>query len=1084
MANKNYGVAITAEDRFSGAFDKLKASFLGVQTSANTLNSVLARLGVGLSVGAFATMVVNSIKAAAALDDLSESTGATVEQLSRFQQIGKVGGTSIQDIGSALEKLTRTMQGSNVETKNSAEAFAKLGINVRDARGNLRNSAEVFEEIAKKLDKYADGTNKTALMQAMLTKSGASLIPYMKDLVEFGGMGAAVMTSQAAEAEKLGKEINRLSLSLSNFGQSILLSLVGPLNDAISRIRTMISIVSEGAGGKSLFQIITEMARIAHDIENKQLVIGRITPLGGEQPKPQAPAMLGEDATKASIREQTEMERLAAQAREELAKSTKELTADYIKLAAGLDVAATEAKKFANEQQLIEFAFRQGLLTWDEAESLMAKLNATSAESRRELAERIELIKREEDALKADAAAQEQMRQAALDTIADMAHYADGLEVELKLLGLTNKEREKAIIDLKAEAAIKAQAGDANGIAAINAQRERAKAIVDQTEALKEQQTIWGDIERTAHDVFLDIAENGANAFKNIGAAIKRWVLDLLYQITIKRWIISISGAGAGGIAGSASAGGIGDLLSGASSLFGGGGNILSGIGAAFGFGAGAATPAFLGGADVLAAGGSALGLGMAGAASMAIPVVGLVLAAVMASGILDRKGGPKFGGFAQTEGTGITSPFFTESQANKDLQALVTGAGTSYANLVRAFGGTPDQLHFALGYDTDPEGTAQNRISAGADINGVRVMRERIAEEIGRDSGRLEEEIAGAVAEALKGALLASDIPEAVKALLGEFEGTAAEIEAYANKLAGVNALLSTSSVGLQQMLAGFDLERLEAFTDLLGGVGPAVEALSFYIENFYTEVERTTLGTETLTNAFASLGLTMPDLSAGADAARRTFRELVEAARAAGDDQLVADLLRLAPALDALIDPLEGIQAAVETVAETVAYVAPSIYAPLDDLREAAFAAADAFAIFAGSLNDWLGSLLLNRQLSTLSPQRMLEEARTQYLGALGSGDASRITGAANEYLGLAREFYGSSSGYNAIFDTVRQQVGGIAQGQTVTQILQDQVQVLIDVRDLLRRWQATAGNFTRDVGEEVAAAVTTTTLTLGRS
>lgn len=151
------------------------------------------------------------------------------------------------------------------------------------------------------------------------------------------------------------------------------------------------------------------------------------------------------------------------------------------------------------------------------------------------------------------------------------------------------------------------------------------------------------------------------------------------------------------------------------------------------------------------------------------VPVIGAIVAVLAMSGIFDSEGGPKQGGFAQSSGMNLR-PFYTETQANKDLQKIVTGNTQSYGNLARAFGIRPGDFNFAIGYDTDPQGTAQNRISAGADLNGVQVMRPRIAEEIGRDESRLQQEINNATGEALKGALMASEgIPQLAKTLIGK---------------------------------------------------------------------------------------------------------------------------------------------------------------------------------------------------------------------------------------------------------------------------------------------------------------------------
>lgn len=84
--------------------------------------------------------------------------------------------------------------------------------------------------------------------------------------------------------------------------------------------------------------------------------------------------------------------------------------------------------------------------------------------------------------------------------------------------------------------------------------------------------------------------------------------------------------------------------------------------------------------------------------------------------------------------------------------------------------------------------------------------------------------------------------------------------------------------------------------------------------------------------------------------------------------------------------------------------------------------------------TLSDWLKGLLLNNQLTTLTPLQRLEEARAQYEAAITSGDASKITGAADAYLREARAYFASGSGYDQIFTMVRAQIDALAKAGTV--------------------------------------------------
>lgn len=90
-----------------------------------------------------------------------------------------------------------------------------------------------------------------------------------------------------------------------------------------------------------------------------------------------------------------------------------------------------------------------------------------------------------------------------------------------------------------------------------------------------------------------------------------------------------------------------------------------------------------------------------------------------------------------------------------------------------------------------------------------------------------------------------------------------------------------------------------------------------------------------------------------------------------------------------------------------------------------------ASGLSSISATLQDWLNNLLLNNQLSTLTPAQQLAEARAQYEAALASGDASAITQAADAYLRIARDYFASGDGYNQIFNAVRAQVQALING-----------------------------------------------------
>ena len=93
--------------------NEMKAS---LQSVANVAKSAFA-LAVGVtSVTAIKEFVFQTMEAAAALQGLSEQTGASVEALSGFQAVATISHTTLENIGGSLAKLAKGMAGVDDET--------------------------------------------------------------------------------------------------------------------------------------------------------------------------------------------------------------------------------------------------------------------------------------------------------------------------------------------------------------------------------------------------------------------------------------------------------------------------------------------------------------------------------------------------------------------------------------------------------------------------------------------------------------------------------------------------------------------------------------------------------------------------------------------------------------------------------------------------------------------------------------------------------------------------------------------------------------------------------------------------------
>lgn len=213
---------------------------------ASRAESAVAGVGVAFgalagaaALGGFVEKLHSAIESMDALNDASDATGSSVEELSALMNTLAPYGTTLDTITDATGKLARAMAGADDDTKGAGEAFAKLGVETRDAAGNLRPTVEVLYDIAKALAQYDDGTNKTVIAQALFGKTGAALLPMLKDLAGAQREAATVTTEQAAEAERLNKAINALRNDSENFAKAIASAVIPTLADLIEQFRAV-----------------------------------------------------------------------------------------------------------------------------------------------------------------------------------------------------------------------------------------------------------------------------------------------------------------------------------------------------------------------------------------------------------------------------------------------------------------------------------------------------------------------------------------------------------------------------------------------------------------------------------------------------------------------------------------------------------------------------------------------------------------------------------------------------------------------------------------------------------------------------
>lgn len=197
---------------------------------SSTLKGAFAGIASAFSVGAISAWATNLVGMAEALQDLSDSTGSSVEALSRLNNITKIGGGNFEDIKGALERLAPALNGVDEEGGKATNALRFLNIQAKDP-------AAALEEVAIKLNKFADGAGKAALAKDLFGKAGVGFLATLKDIAEKGDVAASVTTKQAEEATKLAEALRKLQTQSGGVAQAFLSDVVPAMNAVIAKFQ-------------------------------------------------------------------------------------------------------------------------------------------------------------------------------------------------------------------------------------------------------------------------------------------------------------------------------------------------------------------------------------------------------------------------------------------------------------------------------------------------------------------------------------------------------------------------------------------------------------------------------------------------------------------------------------------------------------------------------------------------------------------------------------------------------------------------------------------------------------------------------
>lgn len=212
--------------------------------------------------------VGEAVEQAAALHELSQKTGATVETLSVLQFAAKRADVSMSQVSTSFKGMAISLGNLRDGQEKTVAAYERLGFVAKDFEG--LNPEQQFLKLAVAVGGVKDETERAEIAQRVFGRSGSQMIPLLVDLAENGfaktteeakKFGSYITGDMATAADKVKDDWNDIVNMFKGLARDVLPAMVlgmQSLNQVLHGSETFWSNTK-----REIFGVIDGMTRLA-----------------------------------------------------------------------------------------------------------------------------------------------------------------------------------------------------------------------------------------------------------------------------------------------------------------------------------------------------------------------------------------------------------------------------------------------------------------------------------------------------------------------------------------------------------------------------------------------------------------------------------------------------------------------------------------------------------------------------------------------------------------------------------------------------------------------------------------------------
>ena len=187
------GLKETAQFKaLANVFQKIKNSRFGewVRHLGTAIKESIGAIGAWIKaiiafVGVITGVVFSVSKLGDSIDKGSQKMNMSAEQYQKWAYAMELSGSSIEELREGYNQMSGQISQAVNGTEESQKAFKRLGVNLKDAQGNLRSTGDIFEDVVVSLQNMDNATERTALAYKLFGESVSKLNPLLNNNANF-----------------------------------------------------------------------------------------------------------------------------------------------------------------------------------------------------------------------------------------------------------------------------------------------------------------------------------------------------------------------------------------------------------------------------------------------------------------------------------------------------------------------------------------------------------------------------------------------------------------------------------------------------------------------------------------------------------------------------------------------------------------------------------------------------------------------------------------------------------------------------------------------------------------------------------